>query len=138
MRNYNEVKKMQDRRASISDKKWRGRFVVLDIEDYIAEDNPEYAAKTIREIYAKFENIQVFPAMGTDLSKKVSFQTDYKYTVWKNYVIIYKMVEEYVEIYRIYFLDFRSRIHISMTYINICKPQKKENPARCGFSGYSR
>ena len=129
---------MQDRRASISDKKWRGRFVVLDIEDYIAEDNPEYAAKTIREIYAKFENIQVFPAMGTDLSKKVSFQTDYKYTVWKNYVIIYKVVEEYVEIYRIYFLDFRSRIHISMTYINSCKPQKEENPARCGFSGYSR
>ena len=119
-------------------KNGRGRCVVLDIEDYIAEDNPEYAAKTIREIYAKFENIQVFPAMGTDLSKKVSFQTDYKYTVWKNYVIIYKVVEEYVEIYRIYFLDFRSRIHISMTYINICKPQKKENPARCGFSGYSR
>ena len=119
-------------------KNGRGRFVVLDIEDYIAEDNPEYAAKTIREIYTKFENIQVFPAMGTDLSKKVSFQTDYKYTVWKNYVIIYKVVEEYVEIYRIYFLDFRSRIHISMTYINICKPQKKENPARCGFSGYSR
>lgn len=119
-------------------KNGRGRFVVLDIEDYIAEDNPEYAAKTIKEIYAKFENIQVFPAMGTDLSKKVSFQTDYKYTVWKNYVIIYKVVEEYVEIYRIYFLDFRSRIHIPMTYINICKPQKKENPARCGFSGYSR
>ena len=48
-------------------------FVAADlkeIRDYIAEDNPEYAAKTIKEIYAKFENIQVFPAMGTDLSKK--------------------------------------------------------------------
>lgn len=79
-------------------------FVAADlkeIRDYIAEDNPEYAAKTIKEIYAKFENIQVFPAMGTDLSKKVSFQTDYKYTVWKNYVIIYKVIEEYVEIYRV-------------------------------------
>ena len=28
-----------------------------EICDYIAEDNAEYAAKTIKEIYSKFENI---------------------------------------------------------------------------------
>lgn len=36
-----------------------------DIRDYIAEDNEEYAAKTIKEIYGKFENFQewvrIFP-----------------------------------------------------------------------------
>ena len=31
------------------------------IRDYIAEDNEEYAAKTIEEIYGKFENLQLFP-----------------------------------------------------------------------------
>ncbi len=71
------------------------------IRDYIAEDNEEYATKTIREIYHKFENIQMFPGMGTDLMKRVSFRTDYKYAVWENYVMIYKVEKEFVEIYRV-------------------------------------
>lgn len=71
------------------------------IYDYIAEDNQEYAVKTIQEIYGKFENIQMFPGIGTDLSKRVKFLTDYKYAIWENYVIIYKTNGEYVEIYRV-------------------------------------
>ena len=71
------------------------------IYDYIAEDNEEYAAKTIKELYSKFENIQIFPGLGVDLSKRVSFQTEYKYAVWENYVVIYKVTDEYVEIYRV-------------------------------------
>ena len=43
------------------------------IRDYIAEDNEEYTVKTIQEIYSKFENIQMFPGIGADLSKRVSF-----------------------------------------------------------------
>ena len=72
-----------------------------NIRDYIAEDSEEYAAKKIKEIYGKFENLQMFPGMGSDLSKRVSFRTDYKYAVWEDYVIIYKMANEYVEIYRV-------------------------------------
>ncbi len=71
------------------------------IRDHIAEDNEEYAAKTIKEIYSKFENIQIFPGIGADLSKRVSFRTDYKYAIWEDYVIIYKVGKEYVEIYRV-------------------------------------
>ena len=56
-----------------------------NIRDYIAEDNEEYAAKTINEIYGKFENLR----------------TDYKYAIWEDYVIIYKVGNEYVEIYRV-------------------------------------
>ena len=29
-----------------------------NIRDYIAEDNAEYAVKTIKEIYGKFENLR--------------------------------------------------------------------------------
>ncbi len=72
-----------------------------DIRDYIAEDNEEHAAKTIKEIYGKFENLQMFPEMESDLSKRVSFRTDYKYAIWEDYVIIYKVGNEYVEIYRV-------------------------------------
>ena len=79
-------------------------IVVKDLKnmrDYIAEDKEEYAAKTIKEIYGKFENLQMFPGMGSDLSKRVSFRTDYKYAIWEDYVIIYKVGNEYVEIYRV-------------------------------------
>jgi toxin ParE1/3/4 len=72
-----------------------------NIRDYIAEDNEDYAAKTIQEIYGKFENLQIFPGMGSDLSRRVSFRTDYKYAIWGNYVIIYKAGNEYLEIYRV-------------------------------------
>ena len=72
-----------------------------NIKDYIAEDNEEYSIKTIKEIYGKFENLQMSPGMGADLSKRVSFRTDYKYAIWEDYVIIYKVGEEYVEIYRV-------------------------------------
>lgn len=72
-----------------------------EIRNFIAEDNVEKAVETIDKICAKFENIQLFPGMGADLSKRVSFQTDYKYAVWKDYVIIYKIREENVEIYRV-------------------------------------
>ena len=43
----------------------------------------------------------MFPGIGTDLSKRVHFHTDYKYVIWENYVIIYKIKGEYVEIYRV-------------------------------------
>lgn len=72
-----------------------------DIRDFIAEEDEEYVAKTMKEIYQRFENLQMFPGLGADLSKRVSFRTDYRYATWENYVIIYKASNEYVEIYRV-------------------------------------
>lgn len=72
-----------------------------DIRNYIAEDNVEKATETIEKIYGKFGNIQLFPGIGVDLSKRVKFRTNYKYAVWHDYVIIYKVGKEYVEIYRV-------------------------------------
>ena len=72
-----------------------------NIKQYIAEDNEEMAVKTIQEIYAQFENIQQFPYMGADLAKRVSFKTDYKYVICGNYVVLYKVGEEHVDIYRV-------------------------------------
>ena len=71
------------------------------IKEYIAEDSTDMATKTVQEIYSMFENIQNFPYMGADLSKRVSFKTDYKYIVHRNYVVLYKLGIEYVEIYRV-------------------------------------
>lgn len=72
-----------------------------NIKEYIAEDSITMATKTVQDIYSSFENIQLFPYMGTELSKRVSFKTDYKYIVQGNYIIVYKVNTEYVEIYRV-------------------------------------
>ena len=71
------------------------------IKDYIAEDNADKALETVQDIYNQFEHIQQFPYIGVDLSKRVSFKTDYKYVVWNDYVVLYKVCREVVEIYRV-------------------------------------
>lgn len=43
-----------------------------EIRDFIADDNPDKAAETIDNIYKTFENVQQFPGLGADLSKRVS------------------------------------------------------------------
>lgn len=72
-----------------------------NIKEYTAEHNEEMAVKTIQEIYTQVENIQQFPYMGADLSKRVSFPTDYKHVISGNYVVLYKLGDEYVDIYRV-------------------------------------
>ncbi|MDE6606684.1 MAG: type II toxin-antitoxin system RelE/ParE family toxin [Lachnospiraceae bacterium] len=71
------------------------------IKKFIAEDNADKALETVQEIYRQFENIQKFPYIGAYLSKRVSFKTDYKYVVWNDYVVLYKVIKEAVEIYRV-------------------------------------
>mgnify|MGYP000700701440 CR=1 FL=1 len=44
-----------------------------NIRDYIAEDNEEYAAKTIKEIYGKFENLRCFREWGRIFLKESAF-----------------------------------------------------------------
>lgn len=71
------------------------------IKKFIAEDNANKVLEMVQEIYRQFENIQQFPYIGADLSKRVSFKTDYKYVVWNDYVVLYKVIKEAVEIYRV-------------------------------------
>lgn len=71
------------------------------IKDFIAEDNVDKALETVQEIYCQFENIRQFPYIGAYLSKRVSFKTDYKYVVCEEYVVLYKVGKEAVEIYRV-------------------------------------
>ena len=63
-----------------------------EIKDFIAEDNEGKALEIIQEIYRQFENIQQFPYIGADLSKRVKFKTDCKYVVWNDCCIRYNTV----------------------------------------------
>lgn len=71
------------------------------VKDFIAGDNADKALETEQEIYRQLENIRQFPYIGADPSKRVSFKTDYKYVVWEDYVVLYKVGKEAVEIYRV-------------------------------------
>lgn len=79
-------------------------FAINDLNDiyrYIAEDNEKYAAKTVDEIFKRIENIVSFPGIDLDLSKKVKFKTDFKYIIYKNYIIVFKEIDNTIEIYRV-------------------------------------
>ena len=71
------------------------------IKEFIAEDNADKALETIQGIYSQFESIQQFPYIGADLSKRIRYKTDYKYVVWNDYVVLYKVAKGSVEIYRV-------------------------------------
>ena len=45
--------------------------------------------------------LKIYSNFRTWDAKRVSFRTDYKYVICGNYVVLYKIGEEYVEIYRV-------------------------------------
>ena len=69
---------------------------LLDIKNYVAEDNPEMAPVVITGIYEQFESILKFPFIGANLSRRVSFKTDLRYLIYQHYAILYKIVGDYV------------------------------------------
>lgn len=72
-----------------------------EIRDYIADDNLEKATEIIEKIYSKFPKYSIVFGNGAELSECISFRTDYKYAIWNDFVIIYKVGKEFVEIYRV-------------------------------------
>ncbi|MEG2350032.1 MAG: type II toxin-antitoxin system RelE/ParE family toxin [Hungatella sp.] len=95
-------------------KKLRINPLVVDdlkaIRDYIAEDNPDVAIRVMNEMYEQFETLRMFPGIGADLDKRVDFETNCKYITTGNYITIYKVTENHLEIYRVInrFKDFMS------------------------------
>ncbi|MHB8126218.1 MAG: type II toxin-antitoxin system RelE/ParE family toxin [Desulfitobacteriaceae bacterium] len=74
---------------------------VQKIKAYIAEDNPEVAARMGITIYSKIEKLADFPEMGASLSSKINIKTDYRFLVCGVNLIFYKIEGEFVSIYRI-------------------------------------
>ena len=74
-----------------------------EIKDYIEKDlsNPVAANNVIKRIIDDYSRLKKSPYMGTLLSTKVPFDTDYRFIVSGNYLIFYKTDYEYVSIYRI-------------------------------------
>lgn len=71
------------------------------IKDFIAEDSADKALETVKEIYHQLENIQQFSFVSAALSKCKNFKMDYKYVIWGDYAVIYKVSKDAVEIYQV-------------------------------------
>lgn len=75
---------------------------IKDIVDYIAEDN-EAAAKNIgNKLYDAIKSLTTLPNRGSRLNNVISANTDYRYVLCDNYMITYKVVDDWVSVYRVF------------------------------------
>lgn len=75
---------------------------IEDIHNYILKDGQSIATEQVKLIYSALENLSLFPNIGTDLSKRISQKTDYKYIVInKIYLAFYTVNDSAVQIYRV-------------------------------------
>ncbi|HWQ43622.1 MAG TPA: type II toxin-antitoxin system RelE/ParE family toxin [Desulfosporosinus sp.] len=74
---------------------------VQEIKAYIAEDDPQAAARMGNILYSKIEKLADFPEMGASLSSKIDIRTDYRYLVCGTYLIFYKIEGEFISVYRV-------------------------------------
>ena len=74
-----------------------------EIMSYIENDlsNPIAAKKVVKRIIEDYSRLEFLPHMGSSLSSKVPFDTDYRFIVSGNYIVFYKADDEYVSIYRV-------------------------------------
>lgn len=74
-----------------------------NIKQYITKelDNSNAALDVIRNIINCYEKLKEFPKLGINLSSKLNIPTDYRYLICGNYLVFYKIDNEYVSIYRI-------------------------------------
>jgi addiction module RelE/StbE family toxin len=74
-----------------------------EIHQYIAEEllNPSAAKNIIRKITTSYQQLPYTPYLGASLSAIVDTITDYRYLVSGSYIILYKVENPYVSVYRI-------------------------------------
>jgi len=72
-----------------------------EIHFYIANDSLLAADKTINSILDAVDRLEIFPLMGTVITGKISLSSDYRMMVIKPYLVVYKVVDMKVIVYRI-------------------------------------
>lgn len=91
-----------------------------EIKEYIETElsNPIAANNVIKRIIKDYSLLEVSPYMGSPLSAKIHIETDFRFLVSGNYLIFYKVDENYVSIYRILYSrrDYLKIIFDDMTF----------------------
>ena len=91
-----------------------------EIKSYIKNDlaNPIAANNVVKRIIKDYSLLETTPLMGPSLSTKIHIETDFRFLVSGNYLIFYKVNENYVSIYRILYgrRDYLKIIFDDMTF----------------------
>ena len=74
-----------------------------EIKSYIENDlsNPIAANNVVKRIIDDYSRLEISPHMGPSLSAKVPFDTDYRFIVSGNYLVFYKVEDDYISVNRI-------------------------------------
>lgn len=74
-----------------------------EIEDYIKNDlaNPQAAKNTVQRILMGCSNLKDNPKLGLDMSDKIGQKTDLRYLIISNYIAVYKIEKNTINIIRI-------------------------------------
>jgi len=74
-----------------------------EIKKYIEEElmNPAAANRVVKRIVEDYGRLEVSPYFGPSLSSKINIDSDFRFLVSGNYIVFYKVNEEYISIYRV-------------------------------------
>lgn len=74
-----------------------------DIREYISVKlcNPTAAERTVRKIISSYSQLTDSPFIGSSLNTKINIATPYRYLVSGNYLVFYKINDDFIEIIRI-------------------------------------
>lgn len=80
-------------------------LVIKDIKgivNYVADDDETAAKEMGNKLYKAIERLKTFPNRGGRLSNIISANTDYRFVLCDNYMITYKVVDDWVSVYRVF------------------------------------
>lgn len=74
-----------------------------DIREYISVKlcNPTAAERIIRKIVSSYSQLTESPFIGTSLDTKINIATPHRYLVSGNYLVFYKINDDFIEIIRV-------------------------------------
>ena len=70
----------------------------------------------IKRIIDDYTHLEISPYMGPSLSAKVPFDTDFRFLISGNYLVFYKVEDDFVSIYRIL---YGKRDYVKIIFDNI-------------------
>jgi toxin ParE1/3/4 len=79
----------------------RAQADLLEIQAYIAHENPKAAESLVNEILALLESLSTFPERGVAPKDAYLRQAGYRYAPHGEYLIFYKVLRSQVRVYRI-------------------------------------
>jgi len=80
---------------------------MADYYEYILE-SPQVADRFVERIQAAVSSLKQFPKRGQTLNKLLRFQTDYRYLISENQLLIYRVDERASAVFLIRLVDGRS------------------------------